>query len=395
MTTASASPAASPAASLDADALGRRIDAVFDAALRERRLVGAVAIVARHGVPLYRRAHGLADREARRPMQEDTLFRLASVSKPIVALAVLRLVARGDLALDAPVTHWLPEFRPKLPDGSEPAITLRHLLTHTSGLGYWLLEGPGSRYDALGISDGIDLPRFDLYENLRRLASAPLAFAPGSAWQYSLGIDVLGAVIEQATGKGLEAAVAELVGAPLGMRDSGFVSDAPERFAVPYHDGRPEPVRMRDGIDVPLPEGHGAAVRFAPSRVFTRDAYPSGGAGMYGSADDVLRALEAIRAHPDFLPEAIAEAARTDQVGAAAESRGPGWGFGHVGAVLLDPAAAGSPQGVGTLQWGGVYGHSWFVDRAAGLTVLLLGNTAYEGMSGALTVALRDAVYGG
>ncbi len=150
---------------------------------------------------------------------------------------------------------------------------------------------------------------------------------------------------------------------------------------------------MRDGIEVPLPEGHGAAVRFAPSRVFEPGAYPSGGAGMYGSADDVLRALEAIRANPGFLPETLADAARRDQAGVGAETRGPGWGFGYLSAVLDDPAAAGTPQHAGTLQWGGVYGHSWFIDRALGLSVLLLTNTAYEGMSGPLTIALRDAVY--
>ncbi|WP_043218881.1 serine hydrolase domain-containing protein, partial [Burkholderia gladioli] len=105
MTAASLDPTAF---SLDAASLSARLDAVFDQALRERRLVGAVAIVARHGEILYRRAQGLADREAGRPMREDTLFRLASVTKPIVALAVLRLVARGELALDAPVTRWLP-----------------------------------------------------------------------------------------------------------------------------------------------------------------------------------------------------------------------------------------------------------------------------------------------
>ncbi|WP_392387851.1 serine hydrolase domain-containing protein [Burkholderia gladioli] len=224
MTAASLDPTAF---SLDAASLAARLDAVFDQALRERRLVGAVAIVARHGEILYRRAQGLADREAGRPMREDTLFRLASVTKPIVALAVLRLVARGELALDAPVTRWLPEFRPRLADGSEPLVTIHHLLTHTSGLGYWLLEGAGSVYDRLGISDGIDLRDFDLDENLRRLASAPLSFAPGSGWQYSLALDVLGAVVERATGQPLAGAVDALVAQPLGMRDCGFVSAEP------------------------------------------------------------------------------------------------------------------------------------------------------------------------
>ncbi|AJK49390.1 serine hydrolase domain-containing protein [Burkholderia plantarii] len=384
-----------PPASIDPVALSGRLDAVFGRALSERRVVGAVGVVAQHGNLLYRRAHGLADREARRPMREDTLFRLASVTKPIVALAALRLVASGALALDAPVTRWLPGFRPMLANGEAPELTIHHLLTHTAGLGYWLLDGPGSPYDRLGISDGLDLSDFDLYENLQRLAAAPLAFAPGTGWQYSLALDVLGAVIERATGTTLAQAVATLVGEPLGLRDSGFVSNQPERFATPYFYGSPEPVRMTDGVDVPLPDGHGAAVRFAPSRVFERDAYPSGGAGMYGCADDVLRVLEAIRDGGRFLPEALAMAARRDQVGAAAETRGPGWGFGYVGAVLSEPALAQTPMAAGTLAWGGVYGHAWFVDPAWGLSVLLLTNTAYEGMSGELKIEFGEAVYAG
>ncbi|ACR31597.1 serine hydrolase domain-containing protein [Burkholderia glumae] len=382
-------------ASIDPVALSARLDAVVERALRERRVVGAVGIVAQHGKLLYRRAHGLADREAHRPMREDTLFRLASVTKPIVALAALRLVASKALALDAPVTRWLPGFRPKLENGEAPEMTIHHLLTHTAGLGYWLLDGPGSLYDRLGISDGLDLCDFGLDENLRRLAEAPLAFAPGTGWQYSLALDVLGAVIERATGTTLAQAVATLVGEPLGLRDSGFVSNQPERFATPYYGGSPEPVRMADGVDVPMPEGQGAAVRFAPSRVFEPGAYPSGGAGMYGCADDVLRVLEAIRDGGRFLPDALAEAARRDQVGAAAETRGPGWGFGYLGAVLSDPALAQTRMAAGTLAWGGVYGHSWFVDPAWGLSVLLLTNTAYEGMSGALKIEFGEAVYAG
>ncbi|MGS0894353.1 serine hydrolase domain-containing protein [Burkholderia stagnalis] len=381
------------AAADDSRALAARVDDVFSTALAQRRIVGAVAIVARHGEVLYRRAHGLAERETQRPMQADTLFRLASVTKPIVTLAVLRLVADGRMTLDDPVTRWLPAFAPRLPDGSAPALTIHQLLTHTAGLSYWLLEPPGSAYHELGISDGIDRVGFDLHENLRRLAHAPLSFAPGSAWQYSLALDVLGAAIERATGLTLADAVAQLVTSPLGMRDTGFVSGEPARFAVPYADAAPEPARIGENVDVPLPEGHGVAVRFAPSRVFDATAYPSGGAGMYGSADDVLRVLETYRDGRAFLPDALHATIHVDHAPAGADARGPGWGFGYGAAVLTDPAAAGSPQSAGTLQWGGVYGHSWFVDRARGLTVLLLTNTAYEGMSGALTIELRDAIY--
>lgn len=116
---------------------------------------------------------------------------------------------------------------------------------------------------------------------------------------------------------------------------------------------------------------------------------------MYGSADDVLRVLEVVRDGNGFLPDALRTAMYVDHTPSGTETRGPGWGFGYGAAVLNDPVLAGSPQSVGTLQWGGVYGHSWFIYAARGLTVLLLTNTAYEGMSGALTLEVRDAVYGG
>jgi len=256
-----------------------------------------------------------------------------------------------------------------------------------------LLEEPDSPFHALGISDGIDVVDFDLRENLRRLALAPLQFAPGSAWRYSLALDVLGAVVENATGLPLDLAVEKLVTSPLGMHESGFVARDLTRFAVPYANGEPEPFRIADNVNVPLPQGIGVAVRFGPARVTRGDAYPSGGAGMYGTADDVLLLLEAIRAGDGFLAEELRTSMRTDHVGPQAQTRGPGWGFGYGGAVLADPAAADSPQSAGTIGWGGVYGHSWFVDAARGLSVLLLTNTAYEGMTGPLTVEMRDAVY--
>lgn len=385
------------ATEFDPAALAGRLDRIFETALRERRIVGAVAIVARQGEVVYRRAHGHAERETGRPMREDTLFRLASVTKPFVVAAVLRLAAERVLTLDDPVTRWLPGFAPTLPDGRAPTLTVHQLLTHTAGLSYGLLEAHDGPYHRLGVSDGLDLADVDLAENLRRLAAAPLAFAPGEGWCYSLALDVLGAVLERATGVALPQAIERLVGAPLGLADIGFVApaDFAPRFAAAYANAEPEPVAMTENQDVPLPEGHGVAVRFAPSRVFEPSAFPSGGAGMYGTADAVLGLLDALRTGGDgFLPATLIEAARTDHA-PGADTRGPGWGFGYAGAVLSDPALADSPQSAGTVQWGGVYGHSWFIDPAQELTVVLLTNTAYEGMSGPLTLEVRDAVYRG
>ena len=112
-------------------------------------------------------------------MPEDAIFRLASFTKPIVAATALALIERGKLGLDDPVTRWLPDFRPKLPDGSAPEISLRHLLTHTSGLRYGTLR-PDDPYFIARVSGGLDEPSLSLEENLARIASVPLAFAPGN-----------------------------------------------------------------------------------------------------------------------------------------------------------------------------------------------------------------------
>ena len=115
---------------------------------------------------------------------------------------------------------------------------------------------------------------------------------------------------------------------------------------------------------------------------------------MAGTAGDVLRFLEVIRTggDPILAPETV-EAMVAAQVDAGAQTQGPGWGFGYGWAVLVDPVAADAPQAAGTLQWGGAYGHNWFVDRMRGLSVVVLTNTAFEGMAGALKTQIRDAVY--
>lgn len=369
-----------------------RIDAAIDKALADRRIVGAVVLVAQGGDIVHRRAAGHLDREAGVAMREDAIFRLASITKPIVAAATLRLVEEGRLDLDAPVTAWLPDFRPALPDGTVPDIRLRHLLTHTSGLSYGFLEPAGSAYHRLKVSDGLDQPGLTLHDNLSRLAAAPLAFAPGTGWRYSLGLDVLGGVLERVEGRGLADIVRDRVTAPLGLADTGFAVRDAGRIAKPYADGTPEPVAMTDGMRVPFFD---TVATFAPSRILNAASYPSGGAGMAGTAGDVLTFLEAIRTGgaPILRAETV-ERMASDQVGAEAETQGPGWGFGHGWAVLVDPAPTGTPQAAGTLQWGGAYGHSWFVDRANALTVVALTNTAFEGMSGAFPAEIRDAVYG-
>ena len=381
--------ASAPAASTGDARL--RIDAAIERAITEKRIVGAVVLVSHDGKLVYQRAVGLADREAKRPMQLDTVFRLSSVSKPIVSAAALALVDQGKLSLDDPVAKWLPDFRPKVASDATPPITVRQLLTHTSGLGYKFAEKPGTAYYRAGVSDGFDELRIGLDENLRRLASAPLFNRPGEAWRYSLSIDVLGAVLEKASGKALPQVVAELVTQPLDLHDTAFWAKEPARLAVPYYDAKPAPARMDDPHSVTF--GEGGRMTYSPSRALDSKAYPSGGAGMVGTAPDVMRLLEAIRTGgKPILNAATAASMLRNQIGSLM-GPGPGIGFGFGGAVVVDPASAQTPQSPGTWQWGGVYGHSWFVDPERKLTVVALTNTALEGMWGKFTTDLRDAVY--
>ncbi|NTX32537.1 beta-lactamase family protein [Burkholderia pyrrocinia] len=387
-------PVIAPRAESDA-ALRHRLDGALDRALADERMVGAVVLVARDGELRYARAAGLADREAGTPMREDALFRLASVTKPVVTAAAMRLVAAGRIALDEPVARWLPEFRPALPDGAAAAITLRHLLSHTAGLGYRFLEADGDGpYARAGVSDGMDRAGISLAENVRRIASVPLQFAPGTAWGYSLATDVVGALIEAVDGRPLADAVAALVTTPLGMTDTAFVAHDAARFATPYVSTPGAPRRMADIDLVPAFDGM-IGIRFEPARVFDGDAWPSGGAGMVGTARDCVTLLDALRTGRDgwLEPAWIDEMARI-QPGAHELQDAPGFGFGLGFSVLRDPAAAQSPESVGTWRWGGAYGHAWFVDRAAGLTVVALTNTLYEGMHGRIVTDVRDAVYG-
>lgn len=371
--------------------LAKGVDAAIDAALADKRLVGTVVLIARDGELVYRRAAGLADRENNTTMREETIFRLASITKPIVAIATMRLVEQGRIGLDDPITKWLPDFRPRLPDGSEAIIRIRHLLTHTSGLAYTFAEEEGGPYHRAGVSDGLGEPGLSLAENLRRLASAPLRFAPGEGWQYSLAMDVLGGILEKETGKSLDNVIAELVTGPLGLVDTAFCVRDRSRLAAPYMNGSPEPHRMGDEAVAPILDGF---IRFVPDRIFDPASYQSGGGGMAGTASDILAILETVRkGGAPLLSADTVKTMMTDQASGYLQPQQPGFGFGYGWSVVIDPVAAQAPFSAGTVKWGGVYGHSWFVDPVKQLTVVALTNTALEGMWGQFTIDLRDAIY--
>ena len=373
--------------------LESRLDTVIDQAIGEERIVGTVVLVAEDGQVVYRRAAGFADREEGVRVREDTVFRFASLTKPIVSVAALALMERGQLRLDSPVTDWIPWFRPRLRDGTEPVITVRHLMTHTAGLTYGFMELPDSQFHQAGVSDGLDQPGLSMEENLRRIASVPLNYAPGRRWNYSVATDVLGEVIARCAGMTLPVVVERLVTGPLGMRHTSFTAAEGVPLATAYADGDPRPVPMGEPHRIVFGR---SGIHYSPARAFDETSFPSGGGGMVGTAPDFLAFLEALRmgGEPLLKPESI-KALTTNAIDdLRVNPVGPGWGFGLGVAVLKDPELAESPQSAGTWKWGGAYGHSWFVDPAKRLSVVALTNTAVAGMNGSYPEAIRDAVYG-
>ena len=268
-------------------------------------------------------------------MQENCIFLLSSVAKPIVTAAALRLVEDGRMSLGDSVRRWLPEFKPRLADGRVPEITIHHLLTHSAGLSYVFMEPTDGPYHRLRISSGFDRTDANLDEIVRRIAAAPLSYEPGAGWGYSMAIDVLGAVIEKAALQPLPQAVAELVLNPLDMRDTGFAIVDTRRLVVHYADAQPEPRRLADDDHVNFFE---RPVAFSPVRLLDPRAFPSGGAGMAGTASDVLKFLETLRAGGLLQPQTRSTMFKV-QAPTREQAEGPGWEFGFGGAVLVDPKA--------------------------------------------------------
>ncbi|MBX9457036.1 MAG: beta-lactamase family protein [Rhizobium sp.] len=366
------------------------LDGVIERALESGKVTSVVVLVHRNGEPVYRRAAGLADREAGIPVAFDTIFRMASVTKPIVAATALSMIEQGLLGLSDPVSKYLPWFRPPLADGVVPEITTHHLLTHTSGLIYnpALEQLPPDRKITMGLSD----TNLDFEDNFGRHNAIPLAFAPGTQWAYSFATDILGAAVAAIHGGTLEEAVVHHIAGPLGMTDTRFHVTDPARLAVPYGDAFPSPVRMPETWA--CADSEGWTLTFSPKRIFNPKAFQSGGAGMAGTAEDIMTFLDMLRAGGrGVLRQDTVDAGLSNQIGDL-ERDEPGMKFGYFGAVVDNRKLALTPQSVGTVRWGGVYGLDWFIDREAGLTSLVVTNNALEGCTGRFPLDIRDAVYG-
>src|SRR5271157_2110312 len=214
-----------------------RIASAIQKSINDGHIAGGVSLVARHGKIAYLRAVGMADRDARRPMQTDSIFRICSMSKPLTSVAVMILYEEGRFLLSDPVSDYLPEFKnmkvldppwPKdktsppgaLVDAKRP-ITIFNLLTHTSGLTYQWNARLGKTYQDANVGSGIMQHEGTIGDGVKRLAALPLLFQPGDDWEYSLADDVLGRFVEAVSGMPFDKFLEQRLFQPLGMKDTG------------------------------------------------------------------------------------------------------------------------------------------------------------------------------
>ncbi len=249
-----------------------RASALFRQAVEKKQIAGAVVLVARHGKVAYLDAVGMQDTELGKPMSPGSIFRIASMSKPVTTTAVMILAEQGRLSLSDPISRFFPEFkfmkvavpRIKANGSTSPGnlsaeyelidayrpITVRDLLMHTSGLCYRMIDRPilGRLYAEADICDGLTPSDHSLAENVRRLAKLPLLHQPGTAWEYGLNTDVLGRIVEVVSGQSLDAFLAERIFQPLKMVDTHFVlpESKRDRLATLYQPG-PKGTIVRTG----------------------------------------------------------------------------------------------------------------------------------------------------
>ena len=358
-----------------------RLDRALEDYVKENRVAGVVALVLRDGRPVYEKALGWRDREASSPMKLDTIFRIASQSKAITSAAILMLVEEGRIGLSEPVSRFIPAFaKTTVAEASRTGITIvparrqiqiKDLLTHTSGMSYGTEAHIASMYEAkgLGPAAGAGWYTADKTEpictTMDRLATLPFVSHPGEAYVYGYNTDVLGCVVERASGISLDQFIRTRITEPLGMTDTHFYLPPAERdrLAVVYGsraDGTYE--RAPAG-----PLGQGAYVD-GPRVSF------SGGAGLVSTARDYARFLEMIRnggVHEGrrLLSSRAVALMTTNQIGDIRHLNGLGYGYGF---ETTDRYGVRDLEAVGAFGWGGAYGSSYRVEPSTRMVLVMM-----------------------
>jgi CubicO group peptidase (beta-lactamase class C family) len=380
---------------LSADKLDR-VKAVAQAAVDKHQTAGAVVLVARHGRVACLESFGKMDVAGDRAMPPDAIFRIHSMTKPITTAAALVLSEEGKFRLDDPVSKYLPELgglRVHAGPGDETVeakreMTIRDLMRHTSGLTYGMPDGPP--VDKLYIASKI-LGRGDsLADMVGKLGTLPLQYQPGTRFHYSVSTDVLGRVIEVASGRPLDEFLRDRVFRPLDMQDTGFVipDDRLNRFTANHRPGETGALTV---IDAP-----------ATSRYRTRPKFLSGGGGLVSTARDYARFCQMLLNGGELQgtrllrPETV-RAMTANQLPAEALPMTlggfpqPGLGFGLGVSVRLDTKAPKPDPAAGEYGWSGAASTYFWVAPKPDLVVIVLQQV--EPFSFGLQMALKPAIY--
>ena len=380
----------------------KRIQTLMQGHTEAKDFAGAVTLVTRRGKVVQHEAYGLMDLDAKKPMRTDTLFRLASMTKPITAVAILMLMEDGKLLLTDPVSKYLPEFKnpkvavwnmPNDPKGSgyrlAPAdreISIQHLLTHTSGLANGE-AGPAGEFVRQA-----KLPRGgSLAERVARAATLPLNFQPGTQWEYSpgTGFDTLGRVVEVLSGMNLEQFFKQRIFTPLGMNNSFFT--------VPQN-------RLGDVAVLYVPGDQGLTRPPAPAPLPASGEYFSGAGGLTGSAEDYLQFAQMLLNGGQsngvrLLSRKSVELMTDNAIGnldlrnhLPVEMNLRGYGFGLGVRVRRSTGASGWLGSVGDFGWAGAYGTYFWVDPKEQLIGVMMVSTRRPGVRTSFVNAVYQAV---
>jgi CubicO group peptidase (beta-lactamase class C family) len=355
----------------------QRLTDAFQSYVSDGKLAGSVLLVARRGKVAYLHAFGQRDREANAPMPENAIFRIASQTKALVSVGIMMLQEDGKLLISDPVGKYLPEFKqttvavPRKDGGYEVVdakrpITIRHLLTHTAGIGYG--EGIArDRWQAAKIQGWYFADRDEpIGATVSRMPALPFDAQPGERFVYGYATDILGALIERVSGKTLADFLTNRLFGPLGMQDTQFYlpDSKVNRLAVVY--SASESGKLERAPDPGAGIGQGAYVK-GPRKSY------SGGAGILSTANDYARFLQMMLNGGELdgkriLSRKTVELMTVDHLVDKQVEEGVGFGLGFY--VVKDLGARGVPGSVGEFGWGGAYHSSYWVDPNKELVVV-------------------------